>query len=122
MAGATGNLAPEVCAVRDLTEVEGCRLLIVDTNEVNERGGREVEFGYAIKSEKWIWVVGPKRNVFHYMPGVRHFRDWLDVLDALGGAKDNGQHDADRSFAGSALGGVGVEDDHRSEGVGAAGG
>lgn len=31
------------------------------------RGGRHVEFGYALGLSKPIFVVGPKENVFHYL-------------------------------------------------------
>lgn len=31
------------------------------------RGGRHVEFGYALATGKKIFVVGPKENVFHYL-------------------------------------------------------
>jgi hypothetical protein len=48
------------------------------------RGGRHVEFGYALGTRKSIAVIGPKENVFHYLKGefnilhfksVEHFRD-----------------------------------------------
>lgn len=41
------------------------------------RGGRHVEFGYALAKGKWICVIGPKENVFHYHPRVFHY-DNLD--------------------------------------------
>jgi len=37
------------------------------------RGGRHVEFGYALAKGKTIFVVGPRENVFHYVPGVTNF-------------------------------------------------
>lgn len=37
------------------------------------RGGRHVEFGYALGMGKGIAVIGPKENVFHYIEGVKHF-------------------------------------------------
>lgn len=40
------------------------------------RGGRHVEFGYALGlGNKGLLVVGPKENIFHYLPGVRHFEN-----------------------------------------------
>ena len=43
------------------------------------RGGRHVEFGYALAKNKPVHVVGPKENVFHYIDGVYHY-DNLDEL------------------------------------------
>lgn len=37
------------------------------------RGGRHVEFGYALGTNKPIYVIGPKENVFHYIDRVYHF-------------------------------------------------
>lgn len=37
------------------------------------RGGRHVEFGYALGKGKSISVIGPRENVFHYHPRVHHY-------------------------------------------------
>lgn len=44
------------------------------------RGGRHVEFGYALAKGKLIFVIGPKENIFHYgqtivlnIPDVEYF-------------------------------------------------
>jgi nucleoside 2-deoxyribosyltransferase len=68
-------------AARDLWEVWHCDLLILDTFDDNMRGGREVEFGMALAAGIEVWVVGPKRNVFHEL--APHFDSWADVLEAL---------------------------------------
>jgi nucleoside 2-deoxyribosyltransferase len=52
----------------------------------NQRGGRHVEFGMALALGKPIYVVGPKENVFHYLPGVCHFRDLVGAAHALDAA------------------------------------
>ena len=73
---------PEQCreyAVRDLGEVRYADLFIIDTHDVNPRGGREVEYGMALAEGTAVWVVGPKRNVFHYI-AHQHFEDWTDAL------------------------------------------
>lgn len=44
------------------------------------RGGRHVEFGYALGLLKPIYVIGPKENVFHYNPLVVHFDSLEDFL------------------------------------------
>src|SRR5258708_3901849 len=64
------SATPEQCkeyAVRDLGEVRYADLLILDTIDVNPRGGREVEYGLALATGIGLWIVGPKRNVFHYL-------------------------------------------------------
>ena len=44
------------------------------------RGGRHVEFGYAISKFKFIAVVGPKENIFHYCSTVAHFDNVEDFI------------------------------------------
>ena len=43
------------------------------------RGGRHVEFGYALGLFKPICVIGPKENIFHYNLLVAHFES-LEVF------------------------------------------
>lgn len=69
-------------AQRDLLEIEACDLIIVDTIDVTKRGGREVEYGYAGALGKKRWIVGPTRNVFHFLCN-RHFDTWPEALQAL---------------------------------------
>ena len=40
------------------------------------RGSRHVEFGIALRTGMDILVIGPRENLFHTMPGVRHWHDW----------------------------------------------
>lgn len=44
------------------------------------RGGRHVEFGYALGLGRPIFVIGPKENVFHFNPLVKHFESLEDFL------------------------------------------
>lgn len=47
------------------------------------RGGRHVEFGYAIARNKFIDVVGPAENIFHYgNPMIKHWPDFETYLQA----------------------------------------
>ncbi len=41
------------------------------------RGGRHVEFGIALASNKRVIVIGPRENIFHTLENVEHF-DCLD--------------------------------------------
>ena len=52
-------------AERDLGEIREADVLILDTLDESNTGGREVELGYAIATGKKLSLVGPPRNVFH---------------------------------------------------------
>ncbi len=39
----------------------------------NGRGGRHVEFGYALGLGKLMFIIGPRETVFHHLDEVRHF-------------------------------------------------
>lgn len=68
-------------AARDLEDILTSEIFILDTLDVTERGGREVEFGVALRSEKRIYLVGPKRNVFHRLiPEALCFNTWEELL------------------------------------------
>lgn len=76
---------PEECreyAIRDLGEVRYADLLILDTHDVNPRSGREVEYGMALAEGIAVWIVGPCRNVFHYI-AHGHFESWDDAIHEL---------------------------------------
>jgi len=47
------------------------------------RGGRHVEFGYALAMSKHILVVGPEENIFHHLPTIKHVNDWESALNFL---------------------------------------
>lgn len=46
------------------------------------RGGRHVEFGYALASGIPINVIGPRENVFHYHHTINHYATLEDFLAA----------------------------------------
>lgn len=54
----------------------------------NGRGGRHVEFGYALACGHRITVIGPRETVFHHLPNVQHF-DTVDefLLSLAGGVR-----------------------------------
>ena len=75
-------------ALRDLQEVKGANLLILDTFAANLRGGSQVEYGYAIGFQRPVWIVGPVRNVFHTLAQWR-CENWEEALGLLArGGKD----------------------------------
>lgn len=76
----------ESMASRDLNEIEAADVLVlftVDPDTMTRRGGRHVEFGYALGRGKSVIIVGPKENIFHHLPKVRQFETWDDFIGAL---------------------------------------
>ena len=47
------------------------------------RGGKHVEFGYALAKQKKIYIVGPPVNVFHHLPRVVQRFEFADILGLL---------------------------------------
>lgn len=70
-------------ANRDLYEIAGVDLFILCTLFENNRGGREVEFGYALSNAGVVWIVGPERNIFHTLADQR-FDNWTECFRAFG--------------------------------------
>lgn len=60
----------------DLMDVDAADVVLFFSEDPlvgTPRGGRHVEFGYALGKGKSISVIGPKENVFHYHPRVHHY-------------------------------------------------
>lgn len=81
---------PEVAgrfAQKDLDEIDRAGTLIYLSEEEDNvwgRGGRHVEFGYALARDKECWIVGPLENLFHYLPGCLQFDSVDDLFAYLG--------------------------------------
>lgn len=69
-------------ALLDLGEIKACNILLLDTFATNDRGGSQVEFGYATAYGKQVWLVGPVRNVFNSI-AQRQFANWDQAIEAL---------------------------------------
>lgn len=56
-------------AIKDLAEIRSADIFVLFTEDVSERGGKEVEFGFALGRFQGclLYIVGPKRNVFHQL-------------------------------------------------------
>lgn len=70
-------------AERDLRELDAADVLLLLSESPTKpyvRGGRLVEFGYAVKGNKTVLVLGPEENVFSYLPTVRMFKTLNDLL------------------------------------------
>lgn len=48
-----------------------------------KRGGRHVEFGYAVAHSKFIVLVGPRENVFHHLSEVYQYDTFEEALTEL---------------------------------------
>lgn len=73
-------------AAEDLADVMGCDLLIAFTEPPRSnasRGGRHVELGLALGRKKVVFVVGPRENIFCWLPEVEQFADFASCLRAL---------------------------------------
>lgn len=82
-------------AIKDMTEIKSTDLLILDTHVPSERGGKEVEYGFALGQfqTKQVWIVGPRRNVFHWVAD-QQFDEWDGVIEALRDTTPVGQAEA----------------------------
>jgi len=71
-------------AMKDLAEIKSADVLIQDTFKMSTRGGAASEFGFALHGwqDKSVWVVGPRRSVFHFLAD-KHFHSWQDCLAYL---------------------------------------
>ena len=71
----------EDVAVEDWRDVlrSDCVLLFAETPRTPTRGGRFVELGIGIGTNKRIIVVGGKENVFTSLPQVEHFDSFRDL-------------------------------------------
>ena len=75
-----------IVSVEDLKDVADADCIICFSEQprsTNTRGGRHVEFGLAVAGEKRIILVGPRENVFHFLPQVEHFADWAGLREVL---------------------------------------
>jgi hypothetical protein len=67
------------CAIEDLEDLRAADWIIFFSEpprSTNSRGGRHVEFGAALALGMRMILVGPRENVFHYVPEIEVFGDW----------------------------------------------
>jgi hypothetical protein len=81
-----GNSLPDaVCAQNDLRDLLAADAVLSFTEEprqmTNTRGGRHVEFGLALGFGKAVFIIGPRENVFHYLPNVRQFSSLIAFIE-----------------------------------------
>lgn len=71
-----------IYAMEDIEDINNAEAMIFFSREQTprQRGGRHVEFGYALALEMSIFVIGKKENVFHYLPKLKHFENIDEVI------------------------------------------
>lgn len=72
-------------ARQDIEDVIACDwcISLMEKPRSNGRGGRHVEFGYALALSKKMTIIGPRETVFHHQPEVEHFRTVKDFYSSL---------------------------------------
>ena len=74
-------------AQHDFEDVLGADMLIAFTEPPrsgNSRGGRHVELGLALGADIPVTVVGPRENLFCWLPKVSCYPDFASLLTDLG--------------------------------------
>lgn len=69
----------------DIEDIEACDTLVLFSEDPTigvPRGGRHVEFGYALAKGKRIVVIGGQENIFHYLPQIVHYSTVQSFLEA----------------------------------------
>lgn len=73
------DITPEYAqesAYTDLADIDRADTLLffsVDPLVGTPRGGRHVEFGYALAQGLQVIVIGPRENIFHYFDNIRNY-------------------------------------------------
>jgi nucleoside 2-deoxyribosyltransferase len=67
----------------DLQDIQSSDIVIIDTNVPSTTGGFNVELGFALGQGIPVMHTGPRVNIFFRHPGVTHYTEWSDILDAL---------------------------------------
>lgn len=73
-------------AHEDLADVLAADTLLAFTEPPRaspSRGGRHVELGIALAADMRVVVIGPRENVFCWLPQVEHYEAWQSFADAL---------------------------------------
>lgn len=80
------NFDPAGCepyAKADIEDLDAAHVVVSFTgNGGGGKGGRHIEFGYALARGKRIVIVGPRENVFHTLPAVEVYVTWPEFLAA----------------------------------------
>ena len=76
-------------ACKDCTEILSADVFVlftVDPAIATTRGGRHVEFGFALsypKKSLSIYILGPRENIFHYLPSIKQCATVAELVKEL---------------------------------------
>lgn len=73
-------------ATYDLEDIEDADAIVCFTEPARTgptRGGRHVEFGYALALGKLVYAVGDIENVFYSLPNVQRYKTWAGARRAI---------------------------------------
>jgi hypothetical protein len=73
---ATPEVGVRFC-LDDLEDIDMAHVVVSFTGE-GGKGGRHIEYGYALGSGKDLVIIGPRENIFHTHPRAR----WYPTVDA----------------------------------------
>jgi hypothetical protein len=86
--GVSMTVGPNYCelAARDCVDIDRSNAFVAFTEPPSgpPRGGRHVEFGYAIAKNKALFVINHRENAFHHMPNVLFFDDFEHFVRTWG--------------------------------------
>lgn len=77
-------------AIIDCEDIQAADVILFfaeDPHVGTPRGGRHVEFGYALGIGKRLFVIGGEENIFHYLPNVRNFPNLECFLETVHAAQ-----------------------------------
>jgi len=81
------GMSDQDAALEDLVDLERADVCVSFTEAGDvagrARGGRHVEFGWALARGKRVIVYGPRENVFHHHPRVEVVSSIVDLLGVL---------------------------------------
>lgn len=76
------NMEYALTDLRDIDRADTVLFFSEDPLVGTPRGGRHVEFGYAVAKGKRVVVIGQPENVFHYLPAIIMYQSVQQFLDS----------------------------------------
>lgn len=82
----SSSLKNATFAKEDLEDIDRADMFLLFTDEpmtVLKKGGMFVELGYALAHRKYIVIVGPRENVFCFLPQITVYKTFNEFLSSL---------------------------------------
>jgi Nucleoside 2-deoxyribosyltransferase len=81
------NTDPNACTIfarHDVEDIDAADAIIFFSSAGDPgKGGRFVEWGYALAKGKRMILVGSRENVFHTLPQTEHYESWSRLVMVL---------------------------------------